>query len=131
MIPTGIPWVLQSDLELIAYEKQLMSLCELMRMCAVEKGLADLELEFHIPALKYLPPSQEPWTQVQVPLQRPSQDGADPVPVSFRPGDFDLYNVVGQRYLYIYIIYSYNILYIYHNIYVYMIFVYYHITISL
>lgn len=60
MVPTGLPWVLKNDLELVAYDKQLMSLCELMRMLAVEKGLAELDVEFHIPALKYLPPSQEP-----------------------------------------------------------------------
>ena len=37
-----------SDLEIISLDKTPMAVCEVMRKCAVEQGLADLDVEFHV-----------------------------------------------------------------------------------
>lgn len=48
MLPNGIPWVLKSDLDIIGYDKEAIPLCKFMRRLAVEGGLADLDVEYHV-----------------------------------------------------------------------------------
>lgn len=43
-----VPWRLQSDLELVYYERQLIPLCQVLRKLAIEKGIAEIEIEDHI-----------------------------------------------------------------------------------
>lgn len=47
-MPNGIPWALKSDLDIVAHEKEAMPLCCFLRQLAVEGGLADLDLEYHV-----------------------------------------------------------------------------------
>ena len=42
-----IPWRLQNDLSLIAFEKTPSPLCQVLRYLAVDQGIGDLELEDH------------------------------------------------------------------------------------
>ncbi|CAK9097688.1 FO synthase subunit 1, partial [Durusdinium trenchii] len=51
----GLAWRLASDRNIVSHEKTPTALCQLMRKCAVEQGLADLELEFHVLAGKMHP----------------------------------------------------------------------------
>ena len=42
-----IPWRLQNDLSLVAFEKTPSTLCQLLRYLAVDQGIGDLEVEDH------------------------------------------------------------------------------------
>ena len=42
-----IPWRLQNDLSLVAYDKTPSPLCQVLRFLAVDQGIGDLELEDH------------------------------------------------------------------------------------
>ena len=44
----GLPWRLKEDRSLVAFEKQLYPLCELLRDAAVTQGLAAMEVESHV-----------------------------------------------------------------------------------
>eukprot|EP00434_Breviolum_minutum_P027937 symbB.v1.2.024718.t1/scaffold2362.1/size81346/1 len=48
VLQNGIPWVLKKDLDLVVFNKEPTSLCGFMRKLAVEQGLADLEIEYHV-----------------------------------------------------------------------------------
>ena len=61
MLQNGIPWVLKRDLDLVAYNKEPTSLCSFMRKLAVEQGLADLEIEYHVSVAKVNPSEAETW----------------------------------------------------------------------
>ena len=52
---SGLTWRLDSDLNIVARDKQPMALCELMRSMAVDQGLVDVDLEFHVLAQKRTP----------------------------------------------------------------------------
>ena len=60
MLPNGIPWVLKSDLDIIGYDKEAIPLCKFMRRLAVEGGLADLDVEFHVLVPK-TKPAEDPF----------------------------------------------------------------------
>lgn len=55
MLPTGLPFILKSDLDILAYNKEPMALCVFLRKLAVEQGLADVDIEFHVSVGKVLP----------------------------------------------------------------------------
>lgn len=61
MLQNGIPWVLKKDLDLVVLNKEPTSLCGFMRKLAVEQGLADLEIEYHVSVPKVLPIQAETW----------------------------------------------------------------------
>ncbi|CAK9078225.1 unnamed protein product [Durusdinium trenchii] len=44
----GVPWRLRNDLSLIAFEKELMPMCQLLRKLAVDNGLSEVQLPDHI-----------------------------------------------------------------------------------
>lgn len=79
--PSGLPWALKSDVELISYQKEVMPLCALLRKLALEKGLAEVEVEFHVVVPKTIPAAV---TRLFDGPPSVSQDGGDPTPVSFR-----------------------------------------------
>ena len=54
-MPSGIPFVLKSDLDLVSFQKEPVALCSLLRKLAVEQGLADIEIEFHVSVPKTHP----------------------------------------------------------------------------
>lgn len=60
VLPGGLPWVLKSDLDLIAHDKSPTALCVFLRKLAVEGGLADIDVEYHILVPKVLSAKEEP-----------------------------------------------------------------------
>ena len=48
VLPNGIPFVIKSDLQIISYNKEPAALCVFMRKLAIEQGLAEMEIEFHV-----------------------------------------------------------------------------------
>lgn len=60
MDPTGLVWRLASDRRIISLDKTMMPVCELLRKMTIEKGLVDMEVEYHITTPKVYP-AQEPW----------------------------------------------------------------------
>ena len=43
-----VPWRLRKDLDLVYYERQLLPLCQVLRKLAIEKGIAEIEIEDHV-----------------------------------------------------------------------------------
>lgn len=46
---------MRSDRDMVAFDKNPIALCELLRKLAVEQGLADIDVEFHVLAGKMHP----------------------------------------------------------------------------
>ena len=55
-MPHALPWVVKSDLDILAFEKDPRALCTFLRQLAVDNGLADIELEYHVVVPKVHPP---------------------------------------------------------------------------
>lgn len=55
VLPTGIPWILKSDLDMVAVEKEPLAVCSFLRQLAVEGGLVDLDVEYHVVVPKMHP----------------------------------------------------------------------------
>ena len=47
-MPGGLPFVVKSDLDIVAFNKEPLALCAFLRRLVCEQGLADFELEFHV-----------------------------------------------------------------------------------
>lgn len=51
--PNGLVWRLDSDLQIVSYQKELMTLCEFMKKLATENGLGWVDLENHVVTQKF------------------------------------------------------------------------------
>jgi len=71
--PSGIPFRITDDRELVVLDKKLLPLCEVLRQAAVDGGLAHVDVESHLIAAKLAPPEGD----------------NEPQPVTFR------YNISG------------------------------------
>ena len=54
--PSGIPFRITDDRELVVLDKKLLPLCEVLRQAAVDGGLAHVDVESHLIAAKLAPP---------------------------------------------------------------------------